>query len=353
MPPAEATADARARHHLPLPMTPIVGREREIDVALGLLREDGARLLTLTGPGGVGKTRLALCIAELWGARFAAGAHFVDLALVRDPALVAGTIAAALGVREAPDRSLTDRLVDIVNNHDPLLVIDNFEQVVAAASLVGDLLERCPDLTVLVTSRERLRLRGEFELPVPPLALPVAVQLGSLETLASVPAVSLFLERARAVNPAFALTLFNAAAIGAICARLDGLPLAIELAAARTKVLSPHALLARLTDRLRLLTGGARDLPARLRTMRATIDWSYDLLSPEEQALFRRLSVFAGGFTLDAADAMTRGRESGVRGQGEHASTSLTPDPRLLTPNVLDGISSLVDKSLIRHVDNG
>jgi predicted ATPase len=277
-----------------------------------MVRGDRARLLTLTGPRGVGKTRLALQLAADLFPAFADGAAFVALTPVRDPERVVTTIATGLGLRDAGDRPIEERLATLLRERRMLLVLDNFEQVMAAAPRIAELLAAGPDLTIVVTSRAPLRITGEQEFAVPPLRLPELPEGArdhlTLDELAANEAVALFLQRSRSVRPGFALTEANAAAVVEVCRRLDGLPLAIELAAARSKVLSPPALAARLTNRLQVLTGGPSDQPIRLQTMRGAIAWSSDLLAPEDQTLFRRLAVFAGGFTLDAAEAVVGGR---------------------------------------------
>ena len=316
----------RDRPTAPLPnlLTSFVGREREVADVVDLLRQNGVRLVTLTGPGGVGKTRLAVRVAEELGPFFADGVAFVPLAAVREPAVVGAALAQALGVREAGDRPLADALTAFLRDRRLLLVLDNFEHLLDAAPLVGDVLAACPRLKVLVTSRAVLRVSGEHACRVPPLALPDPERTPPITELRRAEAVRLFAERARAAEAGFALDDDTVGAVAGVCVRLDGLPLAIELAAARVTVLPPQAMLSRLETRLSLLTGGARDQPARLRTMRDALAWSYDLLPDPEQALFRRLAVFVGGCTMDAAEAVGGG------------------------PTVLDGIASLVDKSLVR-----
>ncbi len=299
---APGTARKSTRHNLPVQSTPFIGRQRERRALRALLSRDDVRLVTLTGPGGSGKTRLGLqVVAELMDA-FVHGVTFVDLAPIFDPALVMPAIARNLGVEEdAADRTHVDLLVDFLRGQRRLLVLDNFEQVLAAATVLDDLLSACPGLVVLVTSRAPLQLRREREFPVLPLALPDAAGALGPESLSHFEAVALFVERATAIRPDFALTNENAATVVEICTRLDGLPLAIELAAARIRLLEPEAMLPRLGHALTLLTGGRRDLPARQQTLRSAIDWSYDLLTDAEQRLFRRLSVFVGGFTLESA----------------------------------------------------
>ena len=299
----------RARRRTTLPASPssFVGRRRELEHLRELLQRGGPRLLTLTGAGGTGKTRLALEIARRLEGDHAGGACFVALAAVEDGALVAAAIAQALGVRPGPGQSMTDALKAFVRERDLLLVVDNLEHLLDAAPIVSDLLAAAPELTVLATSRTYLNLYGESEYAVPPLGLPDPGAGTAPGALAEVEAISLFVERARAARTGFALTTGNAGAIAAICARLDGLPLAIELAAARVRALSPAEILARLERRLELLTGGPRDVHARQRTLRDTVRWSYDLLPGGEQRLFARLGVFAGGWSARAAADVCRG----------------------------------------------
>ena len=322
----------RSGHNLPSQRTGLVGRAAERATIAGMMLQPGVRLLTLTGPGGTGKTRLAIQVAEDLVDHIEPhfdGVTFVNLAPIADPQLVASAIARALGIRESAALPLMTAIAEHLNRlGSTLLLIDNFEQVSDAAALVNDLLDACPALKVLVTSRLALRLSGEQEFPVPPLPLPSPGALSSPSTLVAYPSIALFVQRAAAVRPDFALTPANAGAVVEICRRLDGLPLAIELGAARIKILPPGELLARIERPLELLTGGARDMPERQQTLRQTIKWSYDLLTPPEQKLFRRLSVFAGGCTLEAAEAVCDATED-------------------LGVAVLDGVSSLVDNSLL------
>jgi predicted ATPase/class 3 adenylate cyclase len=291
-------------HNLPTHPTPFLGREREVEEVASLLLQPGVRLVTLTGPGGVGKTRLGTRVAAEALESFPDGAFMVDLARQTDPDLVPAATATALGLREQPGQTLSQTLADYLRERTILLLFDNFEHVLPAATLVADLLVAAPGLTVLATSRARLGLQAEREYRVDPLPIPDQELLPPLAELSSFDAIELFTSRAQALRPGFTLTDENAPAVAEIVCRLDGLPLAIELAAARVKLLSPEALLDRLDRRLSTLTGGARDLPARQRTLRDTIAWSHDLLAAPEKTLFRRLSVFVGGWTLEAAEAV-------------------------------------------------
>jgi predicted ATPase/transcriptional regulator with XRE-family HTH domain len=354
------------------PPTTLLGRADAVTTVAGLLL-DGVRLVTLTGPGGVGKTRLALAVAARAADGFPDGVAFVPLAALADAELIVPALARALGVRESANRSQRDALHAWLQGRHFLLVLDNLEHLLAAAPEIAELLATSPGLTILATSRAPLRLQGEHEWAVPPLALPREPESPSLQhmpspaTLAAAdlasptarpeqprraivesPAVRLFVERARAVDPTFRLTGANAEDVAAICRRLDGLPLALELAAARVRVLPPSALLARLDATLPLLVGGARDLPARQRTMRDTITWSYNLLTPTERSLFRRLAPFAGGWTLDAAeDVWDEGRpKSGAPPEGAATGEQPSTEP----PSVLDLLSGLVEQSLVVRV---
>ncbi|MFZ0202021.1 MAG: protein kinase [Candidatus Sulfotelmatobacter sp.] len=335
-------ADIPTRHseprsnHLPVQRTAFIGREQEAASLHQLLSRADARLITLTGPGGIGKTRLALQVASRISDQFPGGVCFVSLSGVGDPGLIVPTIAQAVGGREAGNPSPQEGLKGCLGEVEQpmLLLLDNFEHLISAAPIVAQLLTTSPKLKVLVTSQAPLHVYGEHEFPVPPLELPDLKSIPPMEALSRLPAVALFVERAQAVKHEFALTKENAPAVAAICARLDGLPLAIELAAARIKLLSPSAMLARLESRLNLLTGGARDLPSRQQTLRSTVDWSYGLLNAAEQTLFRRLSVFTGGCTLEGVEAVcdTKGD---------------------LGLDVLDGVASMVDKSLAQQVEQG
>ncbi len=330
----EAVMEAPAAPSLrQLPSQPnkLVGRDRELEAAKNFLMRDDIRLITLTGPGGTGKTRLAVQLAEDAAEQFPGGVWFVGLASILDSALVVSAIAQVLQVGASGNRPLVEDIKEHLRRSPrALLLIDNFEHVLAAAPVVTELLGASRGLKILVTSRAALHIYGEQEFQVPPLTLPDPRSLCPVELLAEYAAVALFVQRARAVKPDFALGQENAMQVVEICARLDGLPLAIELAAARVKVLAPAAILGRLESRLRLLTGGARDLPERQQTLRRAMDWSHELLTGEEQKLFQRLAVFVGGFTLEAAEAVAN---SGAD----------------LDLDAFDGVASLVDKSLLQR----
>ncbi len=345
------TLEARP-HNLPIPPTPLVGREKELTAIEGLVRRETVRLVTLIGPGGTGKTRLSLQVAMDVLEDFRDGVYFVDLSPITDAELVVATIAQALGVREQGSRPLLDLLKDYLREKQLLLLLDNFEQVIPAAKVVAELLGAARKLKVLVTSREVLHLRGEHDYAVPPLEVPHGRPLPPLERLTQYEAVRLFIERAQAVKADFEVTSENAPAVAEICYRLDGLPLAIELAAARIRLLTPEAMLKRLDSRLKLLTGGARDAHYRQQTLRGAIEWSYDLLNEEEQRLFRRLGVFVGGWTLEAAEAVAQDRlnvegwtvdESQFNPAGARESFAIEHGGL----DVLEGLGSLVDKSLV------
>jgi predicted ATPase/class 3 adenylate cyclase len=323
------TLDIR-RNNLPAQPTPLVGRERELEEVLALLRSSHVRLLTFTGPGGTGKTRLGLQAAAELTDEFEDGVFFVALAAVTDPTLVAPAITRTLGLTESGNQPAEELLEGYLGDKQVLLALDNFEQVLESAPLLDALLSAAPGLKVLATSRTALRLYGEHEFPVPPLSLPDTGSLPPVESLTRYEAVRLFVDRARAIRPDFSLTEENAPAVIEICTRLDGLPLAIELAAARIKLLPPQAMLSRLGNRLKLLTGGARNLPERQRTLRNAIAWSYEMLDEGEKSLFARLAVFSGGSSLEGIEEVC--------------------DPRGDLPvDVLEGISSLLDKSLLRQ----
>lgn len=326
IPPLPATLPTRPAPPPTAALTELIGREGDLTATVAQLMEDGARCLTLTGPGGVGKTRLALRVAEMVRDHFTDGVAIVELAPLTAATLVIPTIAQALGVRESGTRPLRDEVQAVLRAQSLLLVLDNCEHVLDAAPDIAALLSACPTLVVLATSRAPLRLRGERERAVAPLAIPTPDDLPTSESVARTPAVQLFVERARAVAPSFALSDSSAAAVATICRRLDGLPLALELAAGWVRLLPPTALVARLDARLPLLTSGPRDLPERQRTMRDTIAWSHALLDTDEQRLFRRLAIFAGGWTLDAA--------THVCGDGDDGP-------------ILEGLASLLEKSLL------
>ena len=327
------TLNSRA-NNLPIQLTQLIGREKEVARVLHLLRREDIHLLTLTGPGGTGKTRLGLQVAAELSDAFPDGVHFVNLAPISDPTFVVPTIAQTLAVKEVTDQPLLDLLKAFLHEKHLLLLLDNFEQVVSAATYVAELLVTCPKLKVLVTSRAVLQVRGEQEFAVPPLQLPDPKHLPDLVALSQYGAVALFIQRAQSVKPEFQVTNANAPAVAEICVRLDGLPLAIELAAARVKVLPPPALLARLGQRLTVLTSGARDAPARQQTLRNTIEWSYHLLEADEQRLFQRLSVFVGNCTLEAVEAV--------------CSALDTANAAGL---VLEGVASLIDKNLLQQIE--
>jgi predicted ATPase/class 3 adenylate cyclase len=335
--PALKTLDAHPTN-LPIQPTPLIGREREVPAVCGLLQQEDIHLVTLTGAGGTGKTRLALQVAAEVVEDFSDGVFLVPLAPITEPSLVPSAIAASLGLREEGGEALEETVRLYLKDKAILLILDNFEQVLDAAARIGELMRTCARLKVLATSRAVLRLYGERDYAVPPLAVPDPRKLPPLDELIQYESVALFIQRAAAVKTDFALTNETARAVAEICYRLDGLPLAIELAAARIPLLPPKALLERLSSRLQLLTGGARDLPARHQTLRAAIDWSYALLDEAEKALFRRLAIFVGGWSLKAAEAV--------------CVTDVETTAELDIFGVLEGTGSLVDKSLIRRIES-
>jgi predicted ATPase len=316
-------------NNLPTQPTALIGRALEIEEVLETYRR-GARLISLIGPGGIGKSHLSLQIGIELFKECPDGVCFIDLAPLENQNLLTQTIIQTLGIRPIPDQSISDSLTEYLHGKQILLILDSFERVLSAAPYVAELLSACPHLKLLVTSQKILNLRGEQEYPVPPLALPPANLLPQVNTLLKYSAIELFVARVQAVKPNYQLLADETSSIVEICSRLDGLPLAIELAAARMKTLSPQALLMRLEDKLKLLTGGSVDLPPRQRTLRGTIDWSYELLSEDEKRLFRRLSVFVRGFSIEAAEAVC---------------SDLSP----LGASVLDGITALLNSSLLRQ----
>ena len=325
---------SRHPHNLPVQPTPFLGRQQEVASVCMLISRQEVRLVTLTGPGGIGKTRLSLQVAADLADQFAEGVWFVPLAPLSDAELVVPTIMQILSISEAGTQPPLTLLKTALKDKHLLLLLDNFEQVITAAVQVAELLAACPKLKVIVTSRVVLHVQAEHEFAVPPLSLPNPKHLPDLVTLSQYEAVYLFISRAQAVKPDFQVTNTNAPAVAAICVRLDGLPLAIELAAARSKLLPPQSLLTRLTQRLAVLTSGARDVPARHQTLRNTIMWSYDLLDAQEQRLFRRLATFVGGCTLEAVEAVCAALDKAEPGD-----------------SVLDSIGSLIDKSLLRPIE--
>lgn len=320
---------------VPTTFTPLIGREQDVVALCELLKRQEVRLVTLLGTGGIGKTRLSFQVAKEMRAHFADGVCVVLLAPVTEPDLVIPTIAQEMGIQEIGGQPIIESVKVALREKHLLLFLDNFEQVVAAAPLIEEILAACPHVKIAVTSRAVLHLRAEYEFPVPPLGLPNLNQLSENEALTEYTAVALFVQRARAVLPTFQLTEANAHIVAEICVRLDGLPLALELAAARIKLLPPQALLARLTQPLQVLTGGARTLPLRQQTLRNALKWSYDLLEPEEQQLFRRLTVFVGGWTLEAVEEVDK-----FINPVEHSNLS-----------TLDGVASLLDKSLLLQIE--
>jgi predicted ATPase len=331
----EAGQADRCPNNLPAPSSSLIGREEEVGALKQLLLRRDVRLVTLSGPGGIGKSHLAIEVAQSLTDYFSSGVYFLPLASVSDPSVIVSVIAQTLGVRESGGRAPLENLKEHLRKRAGarvLLLIDNFEHLLPAAPMLSELLAAAPGLKLLVTSRAALRVQDENEFPLQPLALPDPKVKLSVAALGECPAIALFVQRAAAVKAGFALTSENASAVAEVCTRLDGLPLAIQLAAARIKLLTPSAMTGRLASRLQLLTSGARDLPARQQTLRHTIDWSHDLLSEPEQKLFRRLSAFTGGFTLEAAESVCDAKQD-------------------LGLEILDGMASMVDKSLVRQMN--
>ena len=325
----------RRQTSLPTPTTPLVGRERELRSLLELVHRDTVRLITLTGPGGTGKTRLAMELALKLKDEFPGGVFFTSLAAIKEHALVASEIVSTLDIMEKAGQRIEDTLTEFLKGKRILLILDNFEQVIAAAPLVAELLRECPDLKIIITSRAPIRIRGEHEFPVLPLAVPDLGRIPVPDQLLLYAAVELFVQRTQAIRADFSVTASNARSIAEICARLDGLPLALELAAARARTLAPEELLIRLQNRLELLTEGPRDAPVRQQTLRNAVAWSYDLLEPRDKVLFGRLSVFAGDFSLDAAKEVCTTKEEAAL-------------------EILDQLSRLVESSLLlgEHAGN-